>query len=67
MTSGNSRLTTIEDLHRGQAERRLKQAALPIEEKVEILVRLQTINAQLARQKGRPVHEPWKIQRREYK
>lgn len=50
-------------LFEAQAERRREQALLPIEEKVEILVRLQTINAQLARQEGRPVHEPWKIRK----
>ena len=61
MNAEPSKETTVEQLLRAQERHRCHQAALPIEQKIAILVRLQNINAQLARQKGRPVREPWNI------
>lgn len=54
-------IVTVEQLLKARALSRRERADLPIEQKVAILVRLQGINAQLARQKGRRVREPWKI------
>ncbi len=58
-----SKVVTTQELLKGYETRRHEQANLPIEEKVAILIKLQTINAQIAKQKGRPVHEPWKTQK----
>jgi hypothetical protein len=58
-----SKTATFERQLAGQAALRREQAALSIERKVAILVRLQAINAQLARQKGRPAPEPWNIRK----
>lgn len=61
MSTEPSNETTVEQLLKAQARHHRLQAGLPIEEKIAILVRLQTINAQLASQKGRTAREPWKI------
>ena len=56
-----SATTAFERQLAGQAARRREQASAPIERKIAALVRLQRINAQIARQKGRAYREPWQI------
>lgn len=43
----------------GKKQWRKEQAALPIEEKVKILIKLQHIAYQIAQQVGRPCRKPW--------
>lgn len=44
---------------RRKSERRKDLAALPIEEKIEMLVQLQYLAWQVARETGRPCRTPW--------
>lgn len=44
-----------------KAAGRRARAALPVEEKIEILVKLQEMNASVARVAGRDFKQPWNI------
>jgi len=55
-------LKEIEDIFKAKSELHKKQANLPIEEKIKILVRLQRIAYEAAVSKGRtPLKRPWAI------
>ena len=49
------------DLFARKRERRRELAALPVEQKFEILLRLQRLASDVARAAGRPASEPWKV------
>jgi hypothetical protein len=52
----------IEDIFKTKSELRKKQANLPIEEKIKILVRLQRIAYEAALSRGiTPLKRPWAI------
>ncbi len=48
-----------EELFRAKRERRRALAALPVEEKYKILLRLQELAGELAKAAGRPPRKPW--------
>ena len=48
-----------QDQFRKKAERRRELAALPIEEKLKRLVKLQCIAYSIGKQSGRPARAPW--------
>ncbi len=55
-------LKEIEDIFKAKSELHKKQANLPIEEKIKILVRLQQIAYEAAVSTGRtPLKRPWAI------
>ena len=52
----------VEDIFNAKSELRKKQANLPVEEKIKILVRLQRIAYQAAVSRGiTPLKKPWAI------
>ncbi|HEY9714169.1 MAG TPA: hypothetical protein V6C72_11920 [Chroococcales cyanobacterium] len=57
------KLTTQEEIFSQKASGRRALAARPIEEKVEILVKLQQMTTSFARAAGRAYKEPWNIKR----
>lgn len=58
----DDRLTTLLDaLRQGKRRHRKHLAALPIEEKLRIVVELQRLAAEIARGTGRPEREPWRL------
>ncbi len=52
---------TLDRLFRGKEDHRRTLAALPIEDKVRIIVQLQEIAAEIARAAGRTPREPWRL------
>jgi hypothetical protein len=59
-SSNNRRLA--EKLHRAKAARRQRLAALPIEEKIRILVEMQKLSNDIRRKTGRKPLPEWKIE-----
>lgn len=59
----NKRITskTVAPLFRAKERRRKKLARLPIEEKVRIIVELQTIENEIRRATGRPTKPEWDL------
>lgn len=54
-------LITADELHRSKKARRVELAQLSVEKKVEILIKLQKLTSEVARQAGRPYRKPWVI------
>lgn len=61
MNTNNDKSVSLEQLLQTKESRRHELAALPVEEKVTILVQLQRISTDIARQSGRESQEPWDI------
>jgi hypothetical protein len=55
------KLTTQEDLYRRKANSRRDLAMLPIEKKIETLIKLQELNSAIAKASGREYKLPWNI------
>jgi len=51
----------LDALRQGKRRHRKHLAALPIEEKLRIVVELQRLAAEIARGTGRPEREPWRL------
>ena len=61
MTNNQQLRELAEELFRQKRERRRMVAALPVEEKFEILLKLQQLAFEVAVSAGRPPRPPWKI------
>ena len=59
MTTRISDTPFPESILAAKKERRRRLAALPIEEKLRILVEMQRLASDIARSAGRPTREPW--------
>jgi hypothetical protein len=57
----NPKVVSKEELFRGKESRRRDLAALPIEEKIKILIKLQHIASAVGRQAGREYRKPWHV------
>lgn len=58
--SNDHALITADELSSKKA-RRVELAQLSVEKKVEILIKLQQLTSEVARQAGRPHKKPWAI------
>ncbi len=61
MNLKDDKLVSLDELLQSKEARRHELASLPVEEKVTILVQLQRISSDIARQSGREAQEPWDI------
>jgi|JI9StandDraft_1071089.scaffolds.fasta_scaffold05597_2 hypothetical protein len=59
--SNEQTLVKADELHSSKKARRVELAQLPVEKKVEILIKLQQLTSEVARQAGRPYRNPWAI------
>lgn len=48
-------------LYQAKVERRHAVAQLPVEEKLKILIKLQHLQSDIARNEGRPYKRPWDV------
>jgi hypothetical protein len=62
--STNPRAVSKEELFRAKESRRRDLAALPIEEKIKILIKIQHLASSVARQTGRKYRKPWDVKER---
>ncbi len=59
--SDTRKLKSQEELFQAKAERRRDLAALPVEEKFEMLIKLQQMASAVAKQAGREYKKPWDV------
>ncbi|MBX9770205.1 MAG: hypothetical protein K2X29_02475 [Candidatus Obscuribacterales bacterium] len=59
--SANQRPISKEDLFEAKESRRHDLAALPIEEKLQLLIKMQHLESEVARNAGRKHQKPWDL------